>query len=298
MLLLVAGLSAALAVAAGWTRSRLLDEDTWAATSRALAENPEVQRDVADALAEQVIAAVGVEDTLRGVLPGPLGSLADPITDRSTEALGSAALQLVRTEVFQDAWEAAVRSSHQELLAALEGDGRFTEVTSDGIVLDLGSTLDELRVLLQDRGVPFLDQVDLSGIDLQFVLVDAPGLQNVADVLDVLDVLVVVLPAVAVVGAVLGLLVARRRALALAAGGIGALLGVAFVLGAARAGRDEAVDQLTGGVLGAGAARAVVDEVTSGIDASMAVVAAVAAVVVVVGLLSLLVTGPRRSTAR
>ena len=121
VLLVVAGLSAALAVAAAAARHELRSSDTWEATSRALAEDPDVQRDVASALAEQVVAAVGVEDRLRGVLPGPLGSLADPVAERTVELVGEATLRLVRTEAFQDAWAAAVRNSHEELLAAFDG---------------------------------------------------------------------------------------------------------------------------------------------------------------------------------
>ena len=291
VLLVVAGLSAALAVAAAAARHELRSSDTWEATSRALAEDPDVQRDVASALAEQVVAAVGVEDRLRGVLPGPLGSLADPVAERTVELVGEATLRLVRTEAFQDAWAAAVRNSHEELLAAFDGEGRFTAVTSEGVVLDLGATLDGLRQLLEDEGVPFLDDIDLSGVDVQIVLIDAPGLQRVGDVLDVLDVLVVVLPVVALLAAVAGLLVARRRAAALAAGGLGASAGAVVVLLVVRAGRAEGADRLTGGILGAGAADAVVAEVGAGLDGTMAAVAVVGLVVAVVGGVAAAVSG-------
>jgi hypothetical protein len=283
VLLFAAGLAAALAVAAGWTRDRLVDEDTWAATGRALAEDPQVQQDVADAIATQVVAATGLEDTLQGVLPGPLGGLADPVTGRTTDLVSELTLQLVRTEAFLDTWDAAVRASHAELLAALDGEGRVTTIDDQGIALDLGATLGQLRQLLDDRGVTALDGIDLSAVDVQLQLVDAPGLHHLRDLRDVLDVLVVVLPIGAAVAGALGLVVARRRSVALAAAGVGALAGAGGVWLVARAGRDEAVRRLTGGVLGPGAATAVVDHVTASLEAALVVVALVGVGVVVLG---------------
>jgi hypothetical protein len=131
--------------------------------------------------------------------------------------------------------------------------------------------------------VTALDGIDLSAVDVQLQLVDAPGLHHLRDLRDVLDVLVVVLPIGAAVAGALGLVVARRRSVALAAAGVGALAGAGGVWLVARAGRDEAVRRLTGGVLGPGAATAVVDHVTASLEAALVVVALVGVGVVVLG---------------
>ena len=274
----LAGVSAVAAVTSAWTRNQLRDEDTWAATSQALLDDPLVREEVADALAEQVMESSGAQDMIEGVLPGPLGRLADPIARGATDLLGQAALQLVATQFFADAWDSAVRSSHAELLAALDGEGRFTQIDDQGVQLDLGSTLDQLRKVLHDRGVTVFDSVDLDAIDVQLLLIDAPGIERVRELLDVLDVLVVVLPIAAIVLAVAGLLVARRRAWAVTAGGIGGLVAAGAIYLLVEGGRGEAVDQLSGGILGRSAARAFVDHVASSVDAMLLV-----AVVVAVG---------------
>ena len=293
VLLFVAGLAATSAVAAAWTRTQIRDEDTWAATSEALVKDPLVQQDVADALAAQVIAATGADDLIQGALPGPLGALASPLTDRATGVVSDLALQLVRTDAFVSAWDAAVRASHEELLAALDGGGRFTTVSSDGIEVDLGSTLGQFRQLLDDKGLTFLDGIDLSGVDVHFLLVDAPGLQRLIDLLDVLDALVVVLPIVAGAAAVVGLVVARRRSWAVAVGGLGVLVGVGLVWLAAEIGRRRAADQFTGGILGPAAVDAVVDHVTASLDAAMGLVAVLGLVVFALGAGAAVVTTRR-----
>jgi hypothetical protein len=283
VLLFVAGLAAVGTVAAAWTRTQIRDEDTWAATSEALVTDPLVQQDVADALATQVMAASGADDLIQGALPGPLGGLAAPVTGKATELVSELALQLVRTDAFVNAWEVAVRNSHEELLAALDGQGRFTQIGSDGIELDLGSTLEQFRLLLDGRGLTFLDGVDLSGVDVQFLLVDAPGVQRLSDLLDVLDTLITVLPIVAVVAGVTGLAIARRRSWAVAAGGLGALAGVGLVVIAIRVAHDRAADEFTGGILGPAAVDAVVDHVTASLATAMGVVAVIGLAVLVLG---------------
>ena len=206
--------------------------------------------------------------------------------------VGVAALELVRTDAFVSAWEAAVRNSHQELLAALDGNGRFTDITADGVELDLGSTLEQFRLLLDDKGLTFLDSVDLSGIDVSYLLIDAPGIQRLNDLLDVLDGLVVVLPIIGAVTAVVGLLVARRRSWALAAGGLGVLAGVALVWLVAEVGRDRAAEEFTGGILGPAAVDAVADHVVASLDSALLVVTVVGLAVVVIG------TGAALATSR
>ncbi len=293
VLLFVAGLSATGSVAAAWTRTQIRDEDTWAATSQALVKDPVVQQAVADQLATTVIDVTGADDVIQGLLPGPLGGLAGPVTDRATELVGAAALQLVRTDAFVSAWEVAVRNSHQELLASLDGKGRFTDITANGVELDLGSTLEQFRLLLDDRGLTFLDSVDLSGVDVSYLLIDAPGIQRLSDLLDVLDRLVVVLPIVGAVAAVVGLLVARRRSWALAAGGLGVLAGVALVWLAAELGRDRAAQEFTGGILGPAAVDAVADHVVASLDSALLVVSMVGIALAVVGAGAAIVTSRR-----
>ncbi len=295
ILLFVAGLSATGTVAAAWTRTQIRDQDTWEATSEALVKDPVVQQAVADQLAATVIDVSGADDVIQGLLPGPLGGLAGPVTDKATELVGAAALQLVRTDAFVSAWKAAVRSSHEELLAALDGTGRFTDITSGGIELDLGSTLEQFRLLLDDKGLTFLDGVDLSGIDVSYLLIDAPGIERLSELLDLLDGLVVVLPIVGAVAAVVGLVVARRRSWALAAGGVGVLAGVGLVWLVAQVGRDRAADEFTGGILGPVAVDAVADHIVASLGSMLLVVALVGLAVAVVGTVAALAS-ERRAT--
>lgn len=263
VLLFAAGLSAVLGVTAGWTRNQLLDTETWTATSSAIANDPAVQNTVASAIADQIVASADVEAALRDALPGPLSSLVEPLTNGASSIVEQAVVQVVRTDAFALVWDSAVRAAHHEFVADLNGNGKVTSIGPGGLYLDLGGVLQSVRTALDDTGITMLDSIDLSGISVKILLVDAPGLQNLRKAVDALKLAVIVLPAIALCCLVAGLVIARRRWVAMFGLGVGVLLGAATVLVVEFFGHQRAVDALIGGVLDRGGAEAVVNHVTA-----------------------------------
>lgn len=286
VLLFLAGISATFGVASFWTARSILDEDTWVATSRAIVNNPEVQEDVARAIATQIVTVVGIDDLVSGVLPGPLGSLSGTVTQTVTDLITVATVQVVKTDAFVSVWESAVRATHEEFVRAVDGSGRFVSIDSEGLSLDLGSSLAEIENQLNQRGIDILDNVNLSSIALKVPLVDAPGLERIQTWVQALRVGSIVFPAVAVIAAMGGLLVARRRWFAVMAGAVGVFVGAGVIALLTSAGRDRAIEEISGGVLGVSSAGVIVDEVLSGLDSTLLVVCALAGVALVVGLMA------------
>jgi hypothetical protein len=294
VLLFLAGISATFGVASFWTARSILDEDTWVATSRAIVNNPEVQEDVARAIATQIVTVVGIDDLVSGVLPGPLGSLSGTVTQTVTDLITVATVQVVKTDAFVSVWESAVRATHEEFVRAVDGSGRFVSIDSEGLSLDLGSSLAEIENQLNQRGIDILDNVNLSSIALKVPLVDAPGLERIQTWVQALRVGSIVFPAVAVIAAMGGLLVARRRWFAVMAGAVGVFVGAGVIALLTSAGRDRAIEEISGGVLGVSSAGVIVDEVLSGLDSTLLVVCALAAVALVVGLMAAVVSSRSR----
>ena len=295
IMLFLAGVSATFGVASFSTEQAILDEDTWVATSKAIVNNPQVQNDVARAIATQIVTVVGVDDIVGGVLPGPLSGFSGTVTDKVTDVIALATVQVVKTDAFVSVWEAAVRATHDEFVHAVDGSNRFVSIDSQGLSLDLGSSLAEINNQLDQRGIHILDNVNLASIDVKLQLVDAPGLERIRTWVRVLRVGSIVFPAVAVVVAIGGLLIARRRWLAVIAGAVGAFVGAGIVAFVASSGRERAVEHIAGGVLGISSAGVIVDEILSGLDRALLVSCAVAAVVLVVALIATILTSRGRS---
>ena len=293
ILVFLAGLSATFGVSSFWTARALLDENTWVATSEAIVNDPQVQQDVARAIATQIVSVVGVDDIVAGVLPGPLSGFSGSVTDKVTDLIASAAVLAVRTDAFINVWESAVRATHDQFVHAVDGSGGAITLTSGGLSLDLGGSFAEIQKQLDKRGITVLDSIDPSSINLQILLVDAPGLERVRTWVRVLRVGSIVFPAVAVLAAIAGLLLARRRWFAVIGGAIGALVGAVIVTAIASSGRDRAIENISGGVLGPASARVIVDEVTSGLDGALLTTCLVAAAVLVAGIVMAVLTSRR-----
>mgnify|MGYP000709300479 CR=1 FL=1 len=297
VLLFLAGVSATFGVASFWTERAILDEGTWVATSKAIVNNPKVQDDVAHAIATQIVTVVGVDDLVGGVLPGPLSALSGTVTEKVTDLIAVGAVQVVKTDAFVSVWESAVRATHDEFVHAVDGSNRFVSIDAKGLSLDVGSSLAEINKQLDQRGIHVLDNVNLSSINIKIQLVDAPGLERIRTWVRVLRVGSIVFPAVAVIAAIAGLLIARRRWLAVIAAAVGGFVGAGVVAFIASSGRDRAIEHISGGVLGVSSAGVIVDEVLSGLDSALLVSCAVAAVVLVVGLMAAVLTTRRRSAS-
>ncbi|MSY91334.1 MAG: hypothetical protein F2654_04315 [Actinobacteria bacterium] len=295
VLLFLAGVSATFGVASFWTARAILDEDTWVATSKAIVNNPQVQDDVARAIATQIVTVVGIDDLVGGVLPGPLGSLSGTVTQGVTDLITLAMVQVVKTDAFVSVWESAVRATHEEFVRAVDGSGRIVTIDSEGLSLDLGSSLVEIEKQLNQRGIDILDNVNLSSIDLQVPLVDAPGLERIQTWIQALRVGSIVFPAVAVIAAMSGLLVARRRWFAVMAAAVGVFVGAGVIALITSAGRDRAIEEISGGVLGVSSAGVIVDEVVSGLDRALLVACALAAVALVASLIAAVLDSRNRS---
>jgi len=298
VLLFLAGLSATFGVASFWTEHAILDQDTWVATSKAIVNNPAVQQDVASALATQIVDFAGVDDLVSSVLPGPLGGFSGTITDKVTELVALATVQVVQTDAFISVWESAVRATHDEFVHAVGGDDRFVSIDSQGLSLDLGTSLAEIRKQLNSNGIYVLDNANFQGLSLQLPLIDAPGLERMQTWVHALRIGAIAFPAFAVIAAIAGLLVARRRVFAVLAGAIGALLGAGIVAIVASTGRNQAIDHITGGVLGVASATVIVDQVLSGLDEALLLTCAVAVVVLVVGLMAAILTSRKTKANR
>lgn len=292
ILVLVAGISATLGFASFWAQHEILDTDTWVATSRAIVDDPVVQGEVARSIAEQIVESVGVENLVRSTLPPPFDSFSGVLADQSTNLLTTATETVVATEAFTTVWDGAVRAVHDEFVHAVDGTSTVTTIGRDGLYLQVGPALDAVRAQLVSMGVPLLDRVDLSAIDVQVLLVDAPGLDHIQTWVRVLRIAVIVLPAVAVVALLAGMIVTRRRSVAVIAGGVGVLLGSAAVLAVMAVEKSQAVDEISGGLLGRASAEVIVDQIGSGMDRALMVTTIVGIGVIVLGIVAQVIGRP------
>ncbi len=270
LLSLLAGLIAVVALAvalpAAWVDRNVAEEDGYVALSRSLLEDEETRGQLISSVADQLDASARDLAEQNGI-----PSSAVPDVRSEVEA---AADEVLKTDQAVDAWAESQRLSWQAMFAD-------PEVTPPGFVVTPGPLV---AVVADAVGVR-------AGETGGSVTLDDPAVQRAVQRAEQADTAWRVAAAVAVVGAVVSLLAARRRLGALAWLGVGAVLAAAAVWVGAELASGAATLQSDG--LAAAVGGAVVDAATASLDDWLVVTAVVGAVVAVVGMIGSAVAGRR-----
>jgi hypothetical protein len=144
-LLLVGTLLAFLAIFSIWVNRQALNTDNWVATSDRLLQNEEVQDQLSNYLADELIANVDVQGELERTFPPRLAPLAGPAAGALQQLAPQAAQRALETSQVESLWNTANRVAHERLLAVLNDSGSSTVSTEGGeVTLDLSALLTQL----------------------------------------------------------------------------------------------------------------------------------------------------------
>jgi len=270
VLLLVGALLVPVATAGWWARETIVPAQAYVDTVAPLAEDPAITTAVETQVVDRTMAAVR---NRAPQLPASLRSRVRPL-------VRVAVARAVATPAFAQAWRQANRTAHRQLVAVLAG--RSSAVTSgpgSTVEIRLRPLTGALRHELGRAGVPFASQLPTSGATIP--IGSAQNLERAQGAYQLLVRWGRWLPVLALVLIVLGLLLARRRASALAWTAVVALLGLGGLALVLFVGRGEYLHALPS-TIPSSAGKAFFDTVTSGLRHDIEIVAIGSAVVLIV----------------
>jgi hypothetical protein len=234
LLIVVACVLAPLSVVAIWTRNQVTNTDRYVATVTPLASDPAIQNAIADQITAQVFTYIDIKglttqavDALagRGLSPevaSQLRGFAVPIANGVQSFTRSQVGKVVASDAFADAWVQANRVAHEQLVAALTGEGGgAVTVEGDTVSLNLSAFIQTVKQRLVESG--FALAARIPEVQASFVLFQSADITRARRAFDLLNTLGIWLPIITLVLLVIGVYVAKdhRRAL------VGAALGVA-----------------------------------------------------------------------
>jgi len=240
-LLIVLGcLLAPLAVFTGWAKSTLTDTDTFVATYAPLAHDPAVQPYVVDQATLAIDQNVNVEQLTSDVIDGikalgtrPRASLAldalkGPATQGVENLIRNGVTAFVTSDAFAQTWERALRVSHVQLLATLSNDPQaLVAAQSDGTIgVQLGPIIEDVKGALLARGLSVASRIP--AVNRTIPIAQSTQVPTIQAGYRAIVALGSWLPWVALVFLAAGVLVARRRSLALVWAAVG--LGLSMLL--------------------------------------------------------------------
>jgi hypothetical protein len=241
ILITLACLLAPLSAVSVWARGEVTDTDRYVETVAPLADDPAVQQAIANRITRTVFNHLDVEDitdraltaladstSLPPDVASALPALSVPLANGLRSFTENQVLAVVRSDAFADAWVAAQRAAHEQLVAALTGEKSAVSVDGQSVSVNLAAIIEVVKQRLLDRGFQLAERIPETNV--QFVVFQSADVEKVQTAYSLLDTLGYWMPFIVVALALLGVYVARshRRALI----GLGLGLAVSLLLAA------------------------------------------------------------------
>ncbi|MCS5733887.1 hypothetical protein [Herbiconiux daphne] len=227
VLIVIGAVLAPLAVAASWSKVVLTDTESFVATYAPLADDPRVQAYITDQTVIVINEQVDIPKLTADVIDGITGLGTGPAATRALELLkGPAASGIqsliqsgvsgfVESDAFADVWTSALRISHAQLVAVMQNDpNAAVTLGGDGSIgIQLGPIIEAVKSALIAQGIDFASQIP--AIDRTIVVAQSDALPTVQLAYGLAVSAGAWLPWIALLFLAAGVVVSRRRSVAL-----------------------------------------------------------------------------------
>lgn len=262
-LIVVASLLLPLAGMTVWVRNLVLDPSRYVDTVAPLSKDPDVREAVATRVSTELVVALDVRKRAASALPKRAKFLAAPIAAGAQQLVHTSTLKILESDQFDKVWRFANQRAHDQIVNALTGRKGNAVTTSDGkVILNLGPLARAVAGRLGELGIEVPKNLDVSALDVKFVLIDSADLRSAQTYSRMLDQLAWVLPALTLVLFGLAVLIAPRRRNAVLRVGVGITIAMAVSVIAYGFARTTYLDNLPPTVQNHAAAAAIFDTVT------------------------------------
>ncbi|MBD3943703.1 hypothetical protein IF188_18585 [Microbacterium sp. NEAU-LLC] len=234
--IVIATILVPVSIVAAWARSELVDEEKFVATLAPLAQDPHVQSLIISEAMDAVDAQVDFTELTGNVIDGisdlglgpravaALKLLQQPAADGLHNLVQTGVTRVVESDAFADVWATAVRGAHRALVTTATSDGAGVFVlTDEGLGMKLGPIIDQVKQRLVDNGVGVASLIP--EVDRTIIIGDGSAVGTIRTVYAIADVAGWWLPFIAIGLFVAGILIARRRPVAVLGTGIGLFIG-------------------------------------------------------------------------
>ena len=289
---------APLAVSSVWVHHMLADTDTYVETVAPIADQPAVQRALADAVTAEIVDNLDVEQlttqaltTLSEVEDMPprvaavLPTLSVPLSSGIESFTRDQVNNALASDRFATVWDEVNRAAHVQVERLLAGEqGGVVSAQDDTITINLRPIIEQVREQMVAGGFTLAENIPT--VDRTFTLVQSDAVTQAQTAYRLLDVLGSWLVFVSLGLIAAGVLLARDKWRALARGALG-LTCVMILLGVALAiARSVYVTTTPAGVLTPEAAGGVFDILVRFLRTTLRAVAVLGIVVAIAAFLS------------
>lgn len=306
VLIVIGAILAPVAVVASWAKVQLTDTDAFVATYAPLANDPGVQAYVTDETVKVIQQHVDIPQLTSQVIDGITGLGTGPVATKALDALKAPLSQgivsliqtavgrFVASDAFAQVWQDALRVSHNQLVATMQGNPQAAvAIGKDGSVgVQLGPIIDRVKQVLVDQGITFASRIPT--IDKTITVAQNSSIPTLQVFYNLAVVAGAWLPWVSIGLLALGVIVARRRALALIGAASALAIAMIVVVSGIAIGQIVFIASASPGLVPAGVATTLYTTVSTAMKDTGIAVLVLAIVVALVGWYSGPFAAPRK----
>ena len=257
LIFVIAAALTPLAMLGNWGHATVVNSEQFLATVGPLAESPQVQAAVSEAVSAAIVKQVDttaiVGDFLGGLLNNDQlsASLSAPIAAGVNKLIGEIVQGFIASDAFQKVWVTLAGATQKSVVAILQGGNEGpVQMQGDQVVLDISDLLTAVQSQLVAQGVSLADKVTVPASDRQIVLFEAPVVAQLQFVYSLTSPILQWFPLLMAILFGLAITLARRRPRMVLAVGIALVVTGGLPTWALGVGKTFFVDQLAGTVFG------------------------------------------------
>ena len=257
LIFVIAAALTPLAMLGNWGHATVVNSEQFLATVGPLAESPQVQAAVSEAVSAAIVKQVDttaiVGDFLGGLLNNDQlsASLSAPIAAGVNKLIGEIVQGFIASDAFQKVWVTLAGATQKSVVAILQGGNEGpVQMQGDQVVLDISDLLTAVQSQLVAQGVSLADKVTVPASDRQIVLFEAPVVAQLQFVYSLTSPILQWFPLLMAILFGLAITLARRRPRMVLAVGIALVVTGGLTTWALGVGKTFFVDQLAGTVFG------------------------------------------------
>lgn len=235
--IVVAAILVPVSIVSAWARVQLVDEDSFVSTLAPLVDDAAVQAMIIDETMDAVNEQVDFHELTANVFDGIAGidgfppraaqvltMLQAPAADGLENLVNEAVTRVVESDAFSDVWATATRAAHRALTTAATSDGGGLVVrTDEGVGIQVGAIVDNVKQRLIDRGVSAAQLIP--AVDRVIIIGKGDNLAAIRTGYALATTLGWWLPVITLALFGLGIAIARRRSVAVLGTGLAIAIG-------------------------------------------------------------------------
>jgi hypothetical protein len=305
VLVLVAGILAPASIVATWARDEISNTDRYVQTVAPLAKDPAVQQAIVDRVTTELFSRINVQGVTKDAVDAlaaqglpprvsqSLSALSVPLAGGIRSFITTQVTKLVESNAFADAWVAANREAHTQMVAVLSGEGTNEVSVRGGTVsINLAAVINAAKDRLSAAGFGLAERIPT--VNAQFTVFESADLAKGQTAFRLLNNLARWLPVLALLLLGLAIYVGRNRRKTLIVCALTVAVSMLLLGAALNILRPIYLNALDPNVLPTDAGAAIYDQLVGFIRLNLRAVLVVALAVAVAGWL----TGPGGAATR